>query len=326
MKAIVINQYGGTDQLMVKEIPTPKPKEGEVLVRIKAFGINRAETYMRRGLWGDVANVSGIECVGEVVDDPLGAMPEGQAVAAIMGGMGRTRNGSYAEFTTVAVENVIPLETDLGWPELAAIPESYATAWSCLYGNMRIKPGDSVFIRGGTSALGQAAINIAANIDDVSVFSSTRSVANVKVLKDIGCHEVFIEDGNINAQFRRTYPQGVDSVMDIVGNKTLIDSMTMVRKNGFVCQAGFLGGGDPIKFNPLTDMPSTVNLNFFASYLLGSRDFPLSEIPMQSIVDKVSDGVYLAKPSVVFDFQDIALAHELMEKNSAQGKIVVCHS
>ena len=326
MKAIVINQYGGADQLIIKEIPTPEPVEGEVLVRIKAFGVNRAETYMRRGLWGDVASVSGIECVGEVAKDPSGLMPEGQAVAAIMGGMGRTRNGSYAEFTTIAAENLIPVETDLSWPELAAIPESYATAWSCLYGNMRVKPGDSVFIRGGTSALGQAAINIAANIDDVTVFSSTRNEANVNILKGIGCHEVFIEDGNINAQFRRTYPQGVDCLMDIVGNTTLIDSMKMVRKNGFVCNAGFLGGGEPIIFNPLTDMPSTVNLNFFASYLLGTRDFPISDIPMQSIVDKVADGVYMAKPSKVFNFKDIALAHELMEKNVAIGKIVVCQS
>ena len=323
MKAVVINEYGGTDQLIIQDVPMPTPSKGEVLIRIKAFGINRAETYMRRGLWGDVAKISGIECVGEIANDPSGDMKEGQTVATIMGGMGRTRNGSYAEFTCVPANNIFPLETDLDWADLAVIPESYATAWSCLYENMRVKLGDTVFIRGGTSALGQAAINIASNIDKVTVFSSTRNADNIGLLQQLGCHEVFLESDNMNEQLRKKHPQGVNSVMDIVGNATLLDSMRMVRKNGFVCNAGFLGGGDPFTFNPLTDMPSTVSLNFFASFMYGTNDFPISDIPMQAIVDKVSEGIYKAKPSKIYKFEDISLAHELMESNTAHGKIVV---
>ncbi|MFP5391141.1 MAG: alcohol dehydrogenase catalytic domain-containing protein, partial [Gammaproteobacteria bacterium] len=117
MKAVLIEQYGASDQLVVGEIPVPQPKAGQVLIRIKAFGINRAETYMRRGLFGDVAQVSGIECVGLVEDDPSGDLPRGAKVAAIMGGMGRSINGSYAEFTVVPRQNVFPVQTDLAWED-----------------------------------------------------------------------------------------------------------------------------------------------------------------------------------------------------------------
>ncbi len=323
MKAIVINEYGEADQLIIQELPIPEPTKDEVLIKIKAFGINRAEIYMRRGLWGDVAKVSGIECVGEVANDPSGNLKLGQTVAAIMGGMGRTRNGSYAEYTCVSMNNIFPLQTNLDWAELAAIPESYATAWSCLYQNMSIKPGDCVFIRGGTSALGQAAINIASNIDGVTVLSSTRNANSMDYLQQLGCHAVFKEDNKLSEKVKQEFPQGVNSVMDIVGNSTLIDSMRMVSKNGFVCNAGFLGGSDPISFNPLTDMPPTVNLNFFASFMFGTEGYPVSDIPMQTIVNNVSKGVYKAKPGRVFKLKDILLAHQLMESNSAQGKIVV---
>ncbi len=323
MKAIVIKQYGGSDQLSIEEIPLPEPKNSEILIRVHAFGINRAETYMRRGVWGDVAKVSGIECVGEVEADPSGWLVVGQKVAAIMGGMGRTRNGSYAEFTCLPTANVFPLETAMAWTDLAAIPESYATAWACLHENMRIKPGDKILVRGGTSALGQAAINIAANTEGVSVVASTRNEDNSALLKALGCAEVLIEGEDLSGRLRSLYPEGIDSVLDLIGNTTLQDSLKMVKKGAYVCNAGFLGGGDPMMFNPLLDMPSSVNLNFFGSFVFGTRDFPIASIPLQAIVDHALSGRYQAKPVKVFDFAEIAAAHELMESNGAYGKIVV---
>ena len=97
MRAIVREAYGGPENLTLREVPLPEPGAGEVRIRIKAFGINRAETYMRRGAWGDVAAISGIECVGEIDADPSGTFARGQKVAAIMGGLGRTRPGSYGK-------------------------------------------------------------------------------------------------------------------------------------------------------------------------------------------------------------------------------------
>ena len=323
MRAIVISNYGDADQLSIREIPKPVPRAGEVLIRVRAFGINRAEIYMRKGLWGDVAEVSGIECVGEIAEDPSGRYSTGQRVAAIMGGMGRTRNGSYAEYTCLPGRNIFALETSLGWAELAAIPESYATAWSCLHENMQIKAGDTVFIRGGTSSLGQAAINIATNISGVDVFASTRSAANEKLLISLGCSEVLLENENLSEQLRKNHPEGINSVMDIIGNSTLLDSLKMVKKNGIVCNAGFLGNGDPFLFNPLTDMPPSVNLNFFASFMLGTENFPVSNIPMQQIVGFAEQQIYSTAPVKMFNFENISKAHALMESNEACGKIVV---
>lgn len=323
MKAIIISEYGGTDKLKLAEMPTPTTDSGEVLIRIKALGINRAETYMRQGLWGDVAKVSGIECVGEVENDPSRQLQQGQKVAAIMGGMGRTINGSYAEFTCLPTTNIFPIETSLSWVDFAAIPESYATAWSCLHDNMHIQEGDTIFIRGGTSALGQAAINIASNINNVSVIASTRNSENTVLLKNIGCVDVFIEGEDLHTALHEKYPYGINSVMDIIGNSTLLDSLKMVKKGGYVCNAGFLGGGEAISFNPLLDMPPSVNLNFFASFMFGTPDFPIDTVPMQTIINNAEKGLYKVQLAKVFDFEDLAKAHELMESNQAIGKIVV---
>ncbi len=191
MQAMVINQFGGPEQLVLRDFPTPVPEHGEVLIKVKALGINRAELYMRKGLFGEVTPVSGIECVGQVENDPSGTLRHGQTVATITGGMGRTRNGSYAEYTCVPLQQVFPLQTDLDWVDLAAIPESYATAWSCLFANLRIKSGQVLFVRGGTSALGQAAINIARE-EGVTVLTSTRSESKVALLTEFGASRVLL--------------------------------------------------------------------------------------------------------------------------------------
>jgi NADPH:quinone reductase len=134
MRAIVIKQYGGPDVLAIEERPDPQPKPGHVLIDVKAFGLNHAEIYFRQGTWGDVAEISGIECVGTVKADPEARFARGQKVMALVGGMGRSINGSYAEVAQVPRTNVVAVETALPWEDLAAIPESYATAWTSLYG------------------------------------------------------------------------------------------------------------------------------------------------------------------------------------------------
>lgn len=322
MQAMVINQYGGPEQLVLTELPTPVPEKGEVLIKVRAFGINRAEIYMRKGLFGEVTPVSGIECVGQVEYDPTGTLPHGQTVATITGGMGRTRNGSYAEYTCVPLQNVFPLETNLDWATLATIPESYATAWSCLFANLRITTGQVLFVRGGTSALGQAAINIATR-EGVTVFTSTRSESKVALLTELGVTRVLLENGKLSEAIRDFSPDGIDCVLDLIGNSTLLDSLRMARKGGRVCVAGFLAGSEPVAFNWLANMPFGVDFNAFASLLFGTKDFPHSDIPMQKIVERVADGTYKSRPVTVFPFERIPDAHRLMESNSANGKIVV---
>ncbi len=323
MRAIVITEPGGPDVLQIRELPDPVPAEGEVLIRVKAFGVNHAETHMRKGEWPEAAPVSGIEAAGTVVHDPAGALAEGTTVVTIMGGLGRTRNGSYAEYVTAPSANVAPIDTSLSWADLAAIPESYATAWSVLHGNLELRPGQTLLVRGATSALGQAAVNIAADLG-AAVLATTRREDRTKLLRSLGADHVVIDNGEIAAAVRGLVPGGADRVLDLVGNRVLRDSLQAVRVKGRVCQAGFLGGLGPVdQFLPIADMPSVVQFSFFGSFELGTGAFPISAIPFQEIVGKAEAGVYQAKPSRVFSFEEIAEAHRIMESGQAGGKLVV---
>ncbi|MDE2429609.1 MAG: zinc-binding dehydrogenase [Burkholderiales bacterium] len=323
MRAIVIKEFGNTDQLELQEIPMPVPEQNQVLIQIKAFGLNRAELYMRQGSWGDVSRVSGIECVGIVAGDPSGHFAKGQKVIALMGGMGRSIQGSYAEYTCVPVSNVVAIETSLSWEQLAAVPESYATAWSCLHGNLHIQTGQTLLIRGATSALGRAALNIAAR-HGLDVIATTRHTAQEEDLLALGAKHVLIDHGKLAPEIRQRYPQGIDAVLDIVGNSSILDSVQSLRRYGHACLAGFLGGSAAIpEFNPIRDLPSDVYLSFFASFMLGMPDYPLSAIPFQTIIRRVELGNYRAAPARVFAFEQIREAQALMENSQAGGKLVV---
>jgi NADPH:quinone reductase-like Zn-dependent oxidoreductase len=259
-----------------------------------------------------------------VDSDPSGSLHKGHTVAAVVGGLGRTRNGGYAEFTCAPSTNVFPLKTSLPWEKLAAIPESYSTAWVALFDNLKLSKGHVLLIRGAASALGQAAINITSN-HGAFVLATTRSERKIAGLKSLGAATVLLDNASLSTSIRELYPHGIDGVLDIVGNSVLRDSLRTLKKGGRLCEVGFLGGGNPVEaFNPLLDLPSGVDLNFFASGLvLGNPDYPLSSIPMQSIMEKVEEGIYKADPAHVFPFERLADAHRLMESNQADGKIVV---
>lgn len=324
MRAIIITQPGGPDVLQLAERPKPKPQKNEVLIAVKAFGLNRAELYFRSGAWGDVAEISGIECAGLVEADPDGFFKVGQKVIGIMGGMGRTRPGSYAEYVSVPRDHVVALNSKLSWEDFAALPESYATAWTCLIGNLKITKSQTLVVRGGTSALGQAAINIAKDIG-VNVIATTRNKTHIETLRAIGASHVIVGEGDMTTRLREYAKHGADAVLDLIGSTTLLDSLAMTKRGGYVCIAGFLGGGAPLaEFNPVFQMPGGVNLNSFASaFAYGTPDFPLSEVPFQQFVDKAEAGIYRARPSHILKFDQIAKAHQLMETNEAVGKIVI---
>jgi NADPH2:quinone reductase len=323
MRAIVITSYGGPEVLAVTEYADPEPTWGEVLIRVMAFGLNHAEAYMRSGAWGDVAAITGIECAGVVERDPAGGLAPGTRVVAILGGMGRTRNGSYAELVSVPASNVVAVTTSLSWTDLVAIPEVYATAWAGLHHNLALHPGETVLVRGATSSLGQAAVNIAADAG-ATVIATTRNSTQGARLLELGASHVLIEDGKLAEQIAGGRLR-VDAVFDVVGNKVLRDSLALVRPRGRVCQLGFLGGLEPVAdFDPISDLPTGVQLSFYGSaFVLGTPDFPLSDIPLTEIIAKAEAGTYQAAPTRVFDFDDIVEAHRVMEAGDAGGKMVV---
>jgi NADPH:quinone reductase len=309
--------------LEIQEVADPVPGEGDVLIRVEAFGINHAETRMRKGEWPEATPISGIEAVGTVAADPSGALAEGTKVVAIIGGLGRVRNGSYAEYTVAPSSNVAAIETSLDWTELAAIPESYATAWFALHGNLELQPGHSLLVRGATSALGQAAINIDRDIG-ARVIATTRRQDRIEALRSLGAESVVIDVGEIAGSVRALEPGGVDRALDLVGNSVLRDSLRAVAWGGRLCQAGFLGGLGPVdSFQPVFELPSGVQFSFFGSFEIGGESYPISAIPFQEIVDKAQAGVYRAEPARVFAFEQIPEAHKVMEASQAAGKLVV---
>jgi NADPH2:quinone reductase len=321
MRAIVLEGFGGLENLVIKEMPMPQVRPGEVLIAVRAFGVNHAETHMRKGEWAETMPIIGIECVGEVVSAPSGEFKPGDKVAAFVGGLGRTINGTYAEYTVSPVSNVIKVNTTLPWEELAALPESYATAWMALNANLEIQPGQTLLLRGATSALGQAALNIAANAG-VNVIATTRSEAKFGKLLELGAKRCEIETPGLS----KTLPERkqIDSVLDLVGNSTLIDSIAIPHRRGKVCMIGWLGGLAPVPdFNPLLQMESGIHFSLFVSLVMGSPEFPISEYPFQEIVEKVEKGIYKSKPAAVFSFDQIREAQTLMESSKANGKIVV---
>lgn len=321
MRAIVLEKFGGVDSLVYTDIPKPLPKDGEVVIAVKGFGINHAEMHMRRGEWAEAAEVSGIECVGIVDSCPGGEFPVGAKVAALMGGLGRTVNGSYAEYTRVRAANVALIESDLPWPDLAALPETYAVAWTCLFRNLDLQSGQTLVLRGATSSFGQAALKMAVAAG-ARVIATARSSSRFPMLEELGASRVELERRDLAANIAEA--KRIDAVLDLVGNSTILDSLDMLRRGGTACLAGWLGGLDPIgDFNPLLRMASGVNWNFFGSFVFGTPGFPLSDVPLQHIAGQVADGELDAKPSRVFSFDQIREAHRVMEAGGAGGKMVV---
>ncbi len=321
MRAIILDGFGGPENLVYTEIPKPLPKDGEVVIEVKGFGINHAEMHMRRGEWAEAAEVSGIECVGIVDACPGGEFPVGAKVAALMGGLGRTINGSYAEYTRVRAANVAPIDSDLPWSDLAALPETYAVAWTCLFRNLGLEAGQTLVLRGATSSFGQAALKMAVAAG-ARVIATARSRGRFAMLEELGASRVELERRDLAAHLPEA--KTIDAVLDLVGNSTILDSLDMLRRGGTACLAGWLGGLDPVvDFNPLLRMPSGVNWNFFGSFVFGNPGFPLSDIPLQDIARQVAEGRLDAKPSRVFTFDQIHEAHRVMEEGAAGGKMVV---
>jgi len=212
----------------------------------------------------------------------------------------------------------------LDWADFAAIPEAYATAWTALHGNLKLSAGETVLVRGATSSVGQAAVNLAVDLG-AAVVATTRTESRRALLRELGAEHVLIDNGQVAEHLRRIYPSGVGCVLDLVGNAVLRDSLQSVRPKGRVCQIGFLGGLDPvIDFSPLADLPSGVQLSTFASaFVLGDDQFPLADVPFQELVTKAERGVLKARPARVFPFEQIVAAHRLLEANEAVGKVVV---
>ena len=321
MKAIVADKPGAPDVLTLRDLPTPVAKEGWVLVRVKAFGLNRAELFTRQGDSPGVTfpRILGIECVGVVEDAPGTSLKKGQKVACIMGGMGRQIDGGYAEYTLVPASSAFPVETDLDWATFGAVPEMFQTTLGSLTSGLELRAGDRLLVRGGTSSIGLLAARLAKNLG-ATVLATTRSPDRAAKLTAIGVDHVVVDDGtSLVAQVRAIAPGGVERVLELIGTTTLLDSLKCARPGGVVCMTGILGGKWTLEeFTPMGDIPNGVKLT---SYSGGAGD--LDGAQLQRFVGDVAAGRQAIDVDRTFTLAEVPDAHRYMEANRATGKLVV---
>ena len=321
MKAIVIHEPGGPEKLCYEEVPTPSVREGWSLVRVRGFGINHSEIFTRKGLSPGVSfpRILGIECVGEIAEttDPA-RLPVGQKVISIMGEMGRAFDGGYAEYTLLPNEQICPVETDLDWKTLAALPETYYTAYGSLL-NLRIGESTAdgkeprILVRGATSGVGVAFLRLLKGCwPGLHVSGSTRSMKKEAQLREAGFDEVILDaDGVLQTE------QQFDRVLELIGPATLRDTFSHVAEGGIVCSTGQLGGQWTLNdFDPIFELP--VN-GYLTSFYSGNVD----AARLQSLLDYVHTYGIDPAPARVFSLPQAAEAHAWLESAHSFGKVIV---
>jgi NADPH:quinone reductase-like Zn-dependent oxidoreductase len=322
MRAVVLREPGPVENLELAERPLPQPKPGWVRIRVEAFGLNRSELHTRVGLAEGVTfpRVPGIEAAG-VIDavSPGSALRPGQQVVTMMGGMGRTFDGGYAEYTLVPEEQVVPISTDLPWEVVGALPEMIQTAYGSLTTGLDLRSGQTLLVRGGTSSVGLAAAAIAKDMG-ATVLATTRRADRAGDLAAHGVDHPIVDTGQVAAAVREIVPDGVNAALELVGTPTLPDTLAATAVHGTVCFTGMLSNEWIVeKFYPIGYLPTGVRLT---AYTGGAADLPAHVL--QRILDQLADGSLRIPIHKVYDgLEQIRQAHTDMEDNAAVGKLVV---
>ncbi len=313
MKAVLLDRITEGKDVVLSDAPIPKVRPGWVLVKVRAFGLNHSEKLLRlneiRADYIQKPVIPGIECVGEIADPSDSGLSIGQKIVALMGGMGRSFNGSYAEYALLPCRIVFPIESDLAWEELGAVPETYFTAWGSLFECLHLAAADTLLIRGATCALGYAAIQIAKAFG-ARVIATTHREDKLSLIYE--ADETVIDEGKLTGNIH-----GVTKALDLVGPRNLRDTLKAVEKCAIVCQTGLLGGVYALNgFDPIKDIPNGVYLTgFFSNY------------PTQKVIDGIfaflNEKKLKPKYGKVFDFENIKDAISSQDNGSVDGKIVV---
>ena len=320
MRAVVLDGPGTPNALKIREVLRPVPKPGWVLIKVHAFGLNRSELHFRRGMgsFGSFPRIPGIEAVGVVVDAPGKEFKAGTQVAALMGGMGRTFDGGYAEYVAVPVVNVIPFTSTLDWGTLGALPEMLQTAYGSLTVGVNAAPGSTLLIRGGTSSIGLALIVLAKH-RGITVLATTRNPDKAQLLLDAGADHAIIDTGNIAEEVRSICPDGVGSAVELVGAPTLRDTLRATAVHGTVCFTGMLSDQWTVPdFYPIDFIPNGVRLTAYSGE---AEDLP--PVVLQEFLDAIASGKVRVPIGKVYPLEDIVDAHQDMEDGSVTGKLVV---
>ena len=320
MRAVVLDGPGPPEALAIRNVPVPEPAAGWVLIRVRAFGLNRSELHMRLGLAQGVTfpRVPGIEAVGVVEQCPGGEFTPGQQVAALMGGMGRAFDGGYAEYTCVPVSQVVPFRSGLDWPVLGAVPEMLQTAYGSLGVGLDAQPGQSLLVRGGTSSVGMATA-VLAKQRGMTVLATTRNPAKSAALTAAGADYMLIDDGQVAGQVRQFFADGADAALELIGTPTLPDTLQSVRVHGVVCFTGMLSNQWTVRdFYPIDYLPRGVRLTAY-----GGEAADLPPDLLQGFLESVAARTAVVPIGRIYRFDQIVQAHADMEASRVSGKLVV---
>ncbi len=314
MKAVVLNGITRADDVKITRCKIPEVVSGWVLIKVKAFGLNHSEQILRLSeIKADYIQkpiIPGIECAGEVADASDTNFKIGQKVVALMGGMGRSYNGSYAEYALIPADHVFAVDTCLPWAKLGAIPETYFTAWGSLFECLNLKPAETLLVRGATCSLGYAAIQIAKSYG-CKVIATTHKKEKLKLLDEIGADTAILDSGALYGKVN------ADKALELVGPKTLRDTMRCIKRGGIVCNTGILGDVYYLDgFDPIKEIPNGVYLTGFFS------NYPSASV-IKEIVAFTEKHNIEPKIAKVFNFENINEAVKLQDSGGFDGKIVI---
>ena len=340
MKAVVIAEHGGLDQLQFVERPDPVPLPGEVLVEVKAASLNHLDTWVRRGIPGVKYPLPMIPgCDGAGVVAALGAGVPGPPVgtrvalqpgvscercAACLGGedflcrhygmLGETRDGTNAQFISVPASSLIPISAQLPFETAACIPVAFLTAWHMVVARARVQPGETVLVHAGASGVGIAAIQIA-RLFHARVLATVGAPDKAQTARDLGAEEVILyRDTDFAAEARRlTGKRGVDVILDHVGIETWEGNLRALATGGRLVTCGATSGHEA---------KTNLRILFFKNLsLLGSTMGSKAE--MLRVFTLVESGALRPVIDRVLPLAQVAQGHRLLEERRVTGKIVL---
>lgn len=314
MKAVVVYQAGGPEQLIYTEVPTPQVKPGWSLVKIKGFGINHSEIFTRQGFSPSVKfpRILGIEAVGEIAEtSDEESLPKGQKVVSIMGEMGRDFDGGYGEYVLLPNQQIFPVTTALSWEELAAVPETYYTAFGSLE-RLKIKAEDKVLVRGGTSGVGIAFLKLVKGLfPEIEIAGTSRSLTKESALLAAGFTEVILDQAG-ELQTEKKF----DKIFELIGPATIKDSFAHILPDGIICNTGLLGGQWYLEgFDPIFDT--------HGGYLTGFPSSDVSGEKINQLLQMIEKNQIDVQPEKIFSLAETKKAHEYLESSHSFGKVIV---
>ncbi len=320
MRAIVFDQPGDPDVLRLDIAPDPQPSADEILVRVHATAVNRADLLQRRGAYPPPRGASpilGLELAGEVLE-PAGPWRTGDRIMAVVTG------GGYAELATVPIGMAMPVPPSLSFEEAAAIPEAFITAFLNLFTLGRLQAGESVLVHAGASGVGTAAIQLA-RAARARVFATAGTRAKLDLCRELGAelaidyHEEDFREHVIAA----THERGVDVILDFVGAPYWESNLASLAIGGRLMLIGFLGGSSgQLDLGPILSRSLTVTGTTLRRMPL-DRKIALTRAFSEFALPRFERGELRPVVDAIYPLDRAAEAHRVLEANRNAGKVVL---